>query len=118
MMALAIAIIMSAYKTTKMELETEAGVQKIQGFSVQLIQACKDRYDLYFAKKTTSNLSMYQEYGNMLIQALLRSDADGNFEIDEEELYTWIRSCVIHVFHLFSCTLLELHVDNPEPILC
>ena len=28
----------------------------------------------------------------MLISALLRSDADGNFEIDETELFDWIRA--------------------------
>jgi len=91
MMALAIAIIMSSYKTVKMELETERGKQCIQGLSAQLIAAFNLRYQQYFGNKNISTKTIYREYGEMLVSALLRSDADCNFEIDETELFDWIR---------------------------
>jgi len=84
------------------ELMTETGVQKIQGFSLQLQHRVRVKYDEMFGKKRKAAKSIYQEYGEMLIEALLRSDADGNFEIDEDELFDWIRGYpeLKHIFGL------------------
>lgn len=48
----------------------KAGVQKIQGFTLQLQHAVKQKYARYFGKQKVQQKSIYTHHGEILIQAL------------------------------------------------
>eukprot|EP00658_Telonema_sp_P-2_P015408 TRINITY_DN15924_c0_g1_i5.p1 TRINITY_DN15924_c0_g1~~TRINITY_DN15924_c0_g1_i5.p1 ORF type:complete len:620 (+),score=127.69 TRINITY_DN15924_c0_g1_i5:43-1902(+) len=92
MVSLVVAVLLFAFKRTKAHILTELGKQEVQGLSYMIQDYAMERWQQFRSKTRVDKKGICVEHGEIAYAALLRSDADGDFEIDTEELRAWLKA--------------------------